>query len=278
MVRSCREDRVRRVRFTLSPIGGRGRGGSTSRICCAAPIGRAGRSTTRRSGTSRICPRSWSSWCGRGCAASRSAMLSDAFAIERSLPAGHVNAALAMSTRLELARLLDRSPSRERDLVLAMICQRAIAPASKLATVRAFGQSTVGRGARGRGRRRGRSVRGDGLAAGSSGADRGSPRASASGRRRAGALRRVLLLFRGAVLRAGGAGLLARRQARHPADHLRAVVRQAGPADRGRGVRWRAARRQDAALPDPEAQDTVRAARGWWSSATAGWSPKPTSS
>ena len=70
-------------------------------------------------------------------------MLSDAFAIERSLPAGHVNAALAMSSRLELARLLDRSPSRARDLALAMICQRAIAPASKLATVRAFGQSTL---------------------------------------------------------------------------------------------------------------------------------------
>ena len=70
-------------------------------------------------------------------------VVSDAFAIERSLPAGHVNAALAMSGRLELGRLLDRSPSRERDLVLAMICQRAIAPASKLATVRAFGQSTL---------------------------------------------------------------------------------------------------------------------------------------
>jgi hypothetical protein len=70
-------------------------------------------------------------------------VFSDGFAIERSLPAGHVSAALAISGRLELARLLDRSPSRERDLVLAMICQRAIAPASKLATVRAFGQSTL---------------------------------------------------------------------------------------------------------------------------------------
>jgi Transposase DDE domain len=70
-------------------------------------------------------------------------VLSDAFAIERSLPAGHVNAALAMSRRLELARLLDRTPSRERDLVVAMICQRAICPASKLGTVRAFGQSTL---------------------------------------------------------------------------------------------------------------------------------------
>jgi transposase len=70
-------------------------------------------------------------------------VLSDAFAIERSLPAGHVNAALAMARRLELARLLDRQPSRERDLVVAMICQRAIAPTSKLGTIRAFGQSTL---------------------------------------------------------------------------------------------------------------------------------------
>ena len=67
----------------------------------------------------------------------------EAFEIERSLPAGHVTAALGMARRLELGRLLDRQSSRERDLVLAMICQRAICPASKLATVRAFSQSTL---------------------------------------------------------------------------------------------------------------------------------------
>ncbi|MCA1680389.1 MAG: IS1634 family transposase [Actinobacteria bacterium] len=67
----------------------------------------------------------------------------EAFAIERSLPAGHVGAALAMARRLELANLLDRRPSRERELCLAMICQRVICPASKLATVRALGQSTL---------------------------------------------------------------------------------------------------------------------------------------
>src|SRR5438105_13805606 len=70
-------------------------------------------------------------------------VLSGAFEIERSLPAGHVIAALGMARRLELSRLLDRQPSRERELVLAMICQRAIAPCSKLATVRAFEQSTL---------------------------------------------------------------------------------------------------------------------------------------
>ena len=49
-----------------------------------------------------------------------------AFEIERSLPAGHVNAALAMARRLELAKLLDRSPCRERDLCMAMIVGRVI--------------------------------------------------------------------------------------------------------------------------------------------------------
>src|SRR3954469_24079125 len=67
-----------------------------------------------------------------------------ALAIERSLPAGHVQAALAMARRLELARLLDRAPSRERDLCLAMVCQQALAPGSKLAAVRALSQSTLG--------------------------------------------------------------------------------------------------------------------------------------
>jgi transposase len=67
----------------------------------------------------------------------------DAFEIERSLPAGHVNAALAMARRLELAKLLDRSASRQRDLCLAMILARVICPGSKLATVRTLGQSTL---------------------------------------------------------------------------------------------------------------------------------------
>ena len=67
----------------------------------------------------------------------------DAFEIERSLPAGHVNAAMTMARRLDLARLLDRSASRERDLCLAMILGRVICPGSKLSTVRTLGQSTL---------------------------------------------------------------------------------------------------------------------------------------
>jgi hypothetical protein len=67
----------------------------------------------------------------------------DAFVIERSLPAGHVNAALAMARRLELPKLVDRSASRERDLCMAMIVGRVICPGSKLQMVRTLGQSTL---------------------------------------------------------------------------------------------------------------------------------------
>jgi hypothetical protein len=66
-----------------------------------------------------------------------------AFEIERSLPAGHVRAVLAMARRLDLARLIDRAPGHQRDLCMAMICQRVIAPASKLQTSRALGQSIL---------------------------------------------------------------------------------------------------------------------------------------
>jgi transposase len=67
----------------------------------------------------------------------------DAFEIERALPAGHVNAALVMARRLELAKLLDSRPSRQRDLCMAMIVSRVISPGSKLSTVRTLGQSTL---------------------------------------------------------------------------------------------------------------------------------------
>jgi hypothetical protein len=67
----------------------------------------------------------------------------EALAVERSLPAGHVEAALLMARRLELARLLDRAPGRERALCVAMIVQRLLRPCSKLAMSRAFAQSTL---------------------------------------------------------------------------------------------------------------------------------------
>ena len=69
----------------------------------------------------------------------------DAFEIERSLPAGHVNAALAMAGRLGLPGLLDPRPSPQRDLCMAMIVGRVISPVSKLGLVRALEQCTLAR-------------------------------------------------------------------------------------------------------------------------------------
>src|SRR5829696_2828401 len=67
----------------------------------------------------------------------------EAFEVERSLPHGHVAAVLTAFGRLELARLVDRAPSRERRLVLAMIAQRLLEPGSKLACARGLGRSTL---------------------------------------------------------------------------------------------------------------------------------------
>jgi hypothetical protein len=50
---------------------------------------------------------------------------------------------LQAAGRLGLARLLDRAPSEERSLALAMIVQRVLAPGSKLACTRQLSQSTL---------------------------------------------------------------------------------------------------------------------------------------
>ena len=68
----------------------------------------------------------------------------DAFEIERSLPAGHVNAALLMASRLGLAKLLDPRASRARDLCMAMIVARVIKPSSKLGATRVLRSTTLG--------------------------------------------------------------------------------------------------------------------------------------
>jgi transposase len=63
--------------------------------------------------------------------------------IERSLPHGHVAAVLGVLRDLDLERLLGRERCRERDLAVAMIVQRVIAPGSKLSATRRFEQSTL---------------------------------------------------------------------------------------------------------------------------------------
>ncbi len=70
----------------------------------------------------------------------------EAFEIQRALPHGHVGAVLAMMRKLDLARLLGRhepARARERDLALALIASRVLAPGSKLATVRALAPETA---------------------------------------------------------------------------------------------------------------------------------------
>ncbi len=56
----------------------------------------------------------------------------DEFSIKRSLPHGHVAAVLGTMKQLEFDKLLNARPSRERDLVMAMIADRILSPGSKL--------------------------------------------------------------------------------------------------------------------------------------------------
>jgi len=65
-----------------------------------------------------------------------------AFDIIRSRPHGHAAAVLATIERLGLPTLLDRSDSRRRRAVLALIASRILEPGSKLATSRALRQET----------------------------------------------------------------------------------------------------------------------------------------
>ena len=69
--------------------------------------------------------------------------LDEDFEITRSLPHGHVAAVLGVLRDLDLERLIGRERCRERDLVVAMIVQRLIAPGSKLSATRRFAQTTL---------------------------------------------------------------------------------------------------------------------------------------
>jgi hypothetical protein len=68
----------------------------------------------------------------------------DGFEIRRSVAHGGVAAVLGTLRALGLEKLIDRRHSRQRDLVMAMITARLLAPGSKLATSRTWDQSTLG--------------------------------------------------------------------------------------------------------------------------------------
>jgi hypothetical protein len=69
---------------------------------------------------------------------------SEAIEIVRSLPHGHVLAALGTARRIDLEGLLPRrAPQRRRDLALALIIARLLDPAAKLATARMLNTATA---------------------------------------------------------------------------------------------------------------------------------------
>ena len=69
--------------------------------------------------------------------------LSQAFEITRSLPHGHVAAVLGTAEKLDIAELIDPTPSRRRDLVMALLIATVIAPDSKLAIARGLRTQTA---------------------------------------------------------------------------------------------------------------------------------------
>ena len=69
--------------------------------------------------------------------------LPEAFEIERSLPHGHVAAALGAIERLGLPRLIDAQPSPQRDRAVALIAARILHPGSKLAAARGLAEETA---------------------------------------------------------------------------------------------------------------------------------------
>jgi len=69
--------------------------------------------------------------------------LSEAFEITRSLPHGHVAAVLGSAEKLGMAELIDPAPSRNRDLVCAMLIATVIAPDSKLVIARGLRTETA---------------------------------------------------------------------------------------------------------------------------------------
>ena len=68
----------------------------------------------------------------------------EAFEICSSRAHGHVQAVSLAMQRLGLASLLASRPCSEQGLVLAMVAQRIVSPATKLATTRLWHTSTLG--------------------------------------------------------------------------------------------------------------------------------------
>ena len=151
--------------------------------------------------------------------------------IARSLPHGHVAAVAAMAHQLGVPALLGPA-CRARDLVLALIVSRVVRPASKLATAAWWPDVTLESISMSPRRGHRRDLRRDGLAAAAPRRHRNPARRQPPGARREpgsdGVVRPDLGVGDRAVLRAGRARLLPRRQERLRADRIRHPHRSGG--------------------------------------------------
>src|ERR1019366_6100717 len=98
--------------------------------------------------------------------------------VGRGCAGGVIEPRIPSEFSVPMQRLIGREACRERDLVVAMIVQRLIAPGSKLSATRRFAQTTLSDELSLGEVTELRTAGGDGLAAGASGPDRADARAA----------------------------------------------------------------------------------------------------
>ena len=140
--------------------------------------------------------------------------VAQALEITQSRAHGQVQAVAAAMQRLDLATVIASKPSRERDLVLAMVARAHHRSAHQAGHHALVADHNAGRGLRRGWCERGRSVCGDGLVAGAPGHDPEEAGGAPSAGGQPGAVRPVVELLRGQHLSAGQAWLQPRWQER----------------------------------------------------------------
>src|ERR1700720_4748280 len=188
------------------------------------------------------------------------AVAEEGIAIRRALPHGHAAAVLGTIRAIGLDRLLGKpTDKRLAPLTIALIASRLVSPASKLATARDLAADTACSSlVAARCGRRSRTLPRARLAGRAPGRDRRRARPPPPQGRCAGALRRLLVLAGGPVLRAGALRLLAGRQEGQAADRLRSAVCGRRLPGRGRGVRRQYRRPDDIVGANRQAQRALR--------------------
>ena len=116
---------------------------TTSPATCGAPTATAARSGTRRWRTCPGCPEQAVDAIEAALKGTAAGPGRQAVTITSSVPHGHVAAVHAMAAKLGLPALLGPA-CRERDLALALIVSRVVAPASKLSTLTWWADTTLG--------------------------------------------------------------------------------------------------------------------------------------